>query len=118
MFIFSFASEFGTFPELVLLSPLQSGCESLCRLEQHRVESLSLPFETRVLPNGDEVAVRSKALVLRLRFEEELPESRERQLSGFRMGSSVQLRVDSLDDMNPSTPENRGRKHWNERGRG
>lgn len=40
----------------------------LCRLESHRVVSLSLPLETRPLPNGDEVAVRSNAVVLRLIF--------------------------------------------------
>ena len=33
--------------------------------------SLSLPLETRALPNGDEVAVRSTAVVVRLRLTEE-----------------------------------------------
>eukprot|EP00904_Undaria_pinnatifida_P014080 jgi/Undpi1/9802/HiC_scaffold_27.g12256.m1 len=43
-----------------------NGSDSLCRLERDCVGGLSLPLEARVLPNGDEVAVRSKAVVLRL----------------------------------------------------
>ncbi|CAM9288122.1 unnamed protein product [Pylaiella littoralis] len=45
--------------------------DSLCRLERDRVWSLSLPLETRALPNGDEVAVRSTAVVVRLRLARE-----------------------------------------------
>lgn len=39
--------------------------------------SLSLPLETRALPNGDEVAVRSTAVVIRLRLSDEEDEEDE-----------------------------------------
>lgn len=48
-----------------------TGSDSLCRLERHRVWGLSLPLETRALPNGDEVAVRSTAVVMRLQLAED-----------------------------------------------
>lgn len=50
---------------------LRAESDSLCRLERHRVGSLSLPLETRALQNGDEVAVRSNAVVLRLQLDDE-----------------------------------------------
>ncbi|CAM9810583.1 unnamed protein product [Scytosiphon promiscuus] len=60
--------------------------DSLCRLERHRVWSLSLPLETRALPNGDEVAVRSTAVVIRLRLSEEDDEEEEEEEGGDAAG--------------------------------
>lgn len=49
-----------------------TGSHCLCRLERQRVTSLSLPLQTRELPNGDEVAVRSNAVVVRLNLSEDV----------------------------------------------
>ncbi|CAM9912980.1 unnamed protein product [Ectocarpus sp. 12 AP-2014] len=51
--------------------PAARETSGLCCLKRHRLWSLSLPLETRALPNGDEVAVRSTAVVLRLNLAEE-----------------------------------------------
>ncbi|CAN0305831.1 unnamed protein product, partial [Ectocarpus sp. 12 AP-2014] len=42
--------------------PAARETSGLCCLKRHRLWSLSLPLETRALPNGDEVAVRSTAV--------------------------------------------------------
>ncbi|CAM9695735.1 unnamed protein product [Ascophyllum nodosum] len=46
----------------------RAGGDNLCRIERRRVERLSLPLEMRALPSGDEVAVRSSSVVVRLRL--------------------------------------------------
>ncbi|CBN74614.1 hypothetical protein Esi_0030_0172 [Ectocarpus siliculosus] len=51
--------------------PAARETNGLCCLKRHRLWSLSLPLETRALPNGDEMAVRSTAVVLRLNLAEE-----------------------------------------------
>ncbi|CAN0374576.1 unnamed protein product, partial [Ectocarpus fasciculatus] len=51
--------------------PAARETNGLCCLKRHRLWSLSLPLETRALPNGDEVAVRSTAVVVRLNLADE-----------------------------------------------
>lgn len=52
--------------------------DNLCRIEQHRVERISLPLETRALQSGDEIAVRSSDIVVRLWLRDDS----ERRYSG------------------------------------
>lgn len=52
--------------------------DNLCRIEQHRVERISLPLETRTLQSGDEIAVRSSDIVIRLWLRDDS----ERRYSG------------------------------------